>query len=130
MAQINPYEPGAAPSPDRKSGSGSRQHSASVTTEAWRGAKFGAKLSAWIFGGIGVLVALAMLGIFAYGVAVSNGKALASIDFFEVDKGIGRAIFGIALMSFYGGVTGAIVMAIAAMVRKMMVRSARVDPTR
>lgn len=64
-----------------------------------------------------------MVGMLVFGTIVSNGEILRSISPLEIAEGIGGSIFAVVLTSFYGGVAGAIVMAIASVIRKTRHRS-------
>ena len=48
----------------------------------------------------------------------TNGELLRTANYLEIAKGIGGSVFAVILMSFYGGVAGSFIMAIAAVLRK------------
>jgi hypothetical protein len=112
----NPYTPAKAVQPDE--GRQSKPHSLSIRTEAWRGAKFGARITAIAVGSIVGLLYIAGFCMLIYLTIVTEGRVLQRMTLFETVKGLGGGIFGVLLASFYGGVAGAVIMTLATLVRR------------
>jgi hypothetical protein len=93
-------------------------HSTSVRGEAWRGFKFGARITGIVMFAIVAVMGLVTLGVAIYLAVVTKGEILNAVSYFQIAKGIGGSIFAVLLMSFYGGIAGGIIMTIAALIRK------------
>jgi hypothetical protein len=113
--EVNPYQPTSSPLVESKT---AVPHTASIRAEAWRGFKFGARITGIVMSVIVVLVGLGMLGLTIYAVVVSNGAFLNYINYLQIARSIGGSVFVVLLMSFHGGVAGAIIMSLAAIIRK------------
>lgn len=111
----NPYEPIAASDGAKDT---AVQHGISVRSEAWLGFKFGARITGIVMSAIAALVGLGMVFIAIVAVIQTSGEILRTANYLEIAKGIGGSVFAVILMSFYGGVAGSIIMAIAAVLRK------------
>ncbi|GAB5512545.1 hypothetical protein [Rhodopirellula baltica] len=115
MTETNPYEPTIVETEPQSA----NPHSASVRTEAWRGFKLGARLTGIAVTSLMVLIALFAVGMFVYMTVTTSGDFLNAVSWIEVFKFIGGSFATILMMSVYGGTTGAIVMALAAVIRKL-----------
>ena len=111
----NPYQPTITSTPNSTP---SIPHTASIRSEAWRGAKFGAKITAYITSAIAIIVGLGLFFVAVNAIIQTNGAILERVSWLETIKGIGGAFFSILLMSFYGGIAGSILMALASVIRK------------
>ena len=85
----NPYQPTASSSVESKP---PIPHTASIRGEAWRGFKFGAKITAFALSTIVARFGLGMVGMLMYAMIETNGSILSKIEILEVLKGIGGAI--------------------------------------
>lgn len=112
----NPYSPVSIADVDRQQPV--VEHTMSIRTEAWRGAKFGAKVTGIIMSMIAGTLLLAFVCVAIYMMVVSNGRFAEKLTLWEVVRSLAGGLFAIALMSFYGGVAGAMVMSLAAVFRK------------
>jgi hypothetical protein len=117
VKSTNPYD---SPSAEECQTKGKTPHGTSVRKEAWRGAKFGAKITAIGIGSLMGIAWLFMFGLvvfrwFSTGVPplVQCGGAV------ELMKQLAGSVFAVALTSFYAAIAGAFVMAIAAFFRKL-----------
>lgn len=113
--QENPYQPTAISNEIAKP---PVPHSSSIRFEAWRGFKFGARITSAITSAIAAVIGVLMLVGFIYGAIITKGEILSLNSLIEVALGIGMSLLGVLLMSFYGGVAGSIIMTLAAIVRK------------
>jgi hypothetical protein len=115
----NPYQPPRA-SDDRPP---PRPHGRAIRSETWRGAKFGAVLAGGIMAAI-VLVGAAILLCVGW----AEGRLFVKpISPYLVGRFVGGMTAAILLTAFYGAVCGAVIMGVAAAVRKRFVRD---DPSR
>jgi len=94
-------------------------HTASVRSEAWRGFKFGAKISAGAMLTIIGMLGVGLVGISVCTTEVNNGSLLEKLSYFGIAILIGQSIFPVLIMSFFGGIAGGLVMSLAAIVRKL-----------
>lgn len=111
----NPYEPSVNPLVAIKP---RIPHSGSVRSEAWRGFKFGAKITACLMSLILAFALLAILAEHIYLAVRTNGGSLHDIDVVETLKVIGSGVVMVLIKSIYGGAAGSAIMAMAAAVRK------------
>ena len=111
----NPYEPIASSDSAKDT---AVQHGVSVRSEAWRGFKFGARITGIVMSLIAALIGIGMVCIAIVAIIQTNGELLRTANYLEIAKGIGGSVFAVILMSFYGGVAGSFIMAIAAVLRK------------
>ena len=117
----NPYAPAKAVIPDL--GRHSMPHSLSIRIEAWRGAKFGARITAIVVGSIVGLLYIAGFCMLIYMTVVTEGRVLQRMTLLETVTGLAGGIFGVLLASFYGGVAGAVIMTLATVVRRRKFRA-------
>ena len=114
----NPYESPSTESHHPRTKK-TQPHGTSIRKEAWRGAKFGAKITAI---GLGALTGVIWLFVSALSVfrwwSTDVSPLVQCGGVLELLKQIGGSIVGIALAAFYAAIIGAIVMAIAAALRK------------
>ncbi len=106
----NPYE---APQtePVKLAAAKTAPHGTSIRREAWRGAKFGARVTAVIFGVLYAIAWFHLLSLYISGVQSGELLELLAEAFF--------CILSVLLLSLYGGIVGAIVMSLAAIVRRL-----------
>lgn len=119
--EVNPYQSASSHTLESKT---VVPHSTSVRGEAWRGFKFGARITGIVMSVIVGVMGLVTLGVAICLAVVTKGEILNAVSFFQIAKGIGGSIFAILLMSFYGGIAGGIIMTIAALIRKPRNRNA------
>ncbi len=114
MTDTNPYSP-----PDSDTNTSTAiQHTSSLRAESWRGFKLGTKLTAIVMTAILIALAVFVIGMFVYACAVTNGDSARSVEWLAVLRVVGGTIVASAMTSLYGGITGAVVMGTAAVVRK------------
>ena len=111
----NPYQSTIASTPESTP---SIPHTSSIRAEAWRGAKFGEKITAYVTSAIVILFGTVIFFVAVNAIIQTNGAILERVSWLETIKGIGGAFFSILLMSFYGGIAGSILMALASVIRK------------
>ena len=98
-------------------------HGASITEEAWRGAKFGGKVTAII---VGLIVVVGwVISIVTLSAQFGSGEVLFTPELivFLLFTTLGQVVaslVAVALCSLFGAAVGAAVMAIAAFVRKIL----------
>jgi hypothetical protein len=113
----NPYE---SPSAEERENKGKTPHGTSIRKEAWRGAKFGARITAI---GMGVLMGIAWLFMFGHVVFRWSSTGVSPLvqcgGAVELMKQLAGSVFAVALTSFYAAIVGAFVMAIAAFFGKL-----------
>ena len=116
MNDTNPYQSPVATGFESKPAT---PHGTSIRKEAWRGAKFGAKVTALVLGVVAAVGWLIVAGLTAFH-WLSDGVSPLAQDgaLLELGKAIGGTIFAIALTSLYGAIAGAMIMGVAALVRK------------
>ena len=90
-----------------------------MRTEAWRGFKLGSRLTGIAMTALMALIAVFAVGMFAYMTVTTNGDFLNIVPWLEVLKFVGGSTVMIVLMSVFGGIAGALVMALAAVFRKL-----------
>jgi len=115
MSETNPY----APPDSAVNAPAVVPHSTSIITEAWRGAKYGAKMTA-----IGTAVFSSVFFLFIVGLLIWSNFVTTDpslrVPPIEGVKAIGGLVLMVPISSFMGGVIGAIIMALTAGVRKVL----------
>jgi hypothetical protein len=120
----NPYESPSAeayesPSAGERRTKVKTPHGTSIRKEAWRGAKFGAKVMAIGMGVLTGITWLFMFGVVVVGWLSTGVSPLAQLGgAVELMKVVSASVFVVALTSFYAAIAGAFVMATAAFFRK------------
>ena len=124
MVDSNPYTP--LPS-SASTLSSDVPHSLSVRSEAWRGVKFGTRITSIIMVPLAALFSTLAIALLVYAKA-TDSAAFRNLSTFEVARAVGGSWAGAVLSIVYGGIIGGVVMALLAGIRKTGRRSVADEP--